>query len=75
MAKRVNGVPQCPNCGRRQSRVILTCDAINGQFDTIRRRHCQNCDHRWYTGQVREVVLDAVEWTDNGKLVNMAWAR
>ena len=26
-------------------------------------------------GQVYEVALDAVEWTDNGKLVNMAWAR
>ena len=35
MAKRINGVPQCPNCGRRQSRVVLTCDALNGKFDTI----------------------------------------
>ena len=75
MAKRIHAMPQCPKCGRRESRVVLTSDALNGKFDIIRRRHCKNCDHRWYTGQVYEVALDAVEWTDNGKLVNMAWAR
>lgn len=75
MAKRIHSVPPCPNCGRRQSRVVLTTDALNGNFDIIRRRHCKSCDHRWYTGQVHEVALGGVEWADNGKLINMAWAR
>ena len=75
MAKRIHAVPACPNCGKRQSRVILTCEAIHGNFDIVRRRHCRNCDHRWYTGQVNEVPLDGVEWTDHGNVINMTWSR
>ena len=73
MVKRVNNIPQCPECGRRRNRVVLTSDALNGKFDIIRRRHCLICDHRWYTGQIREQTC-GVEWASDGKLINMSWA-
>ena len=75
MAKRIHLVPKCPNCGKRNSHVVLTTEAINGKFDIIRRRHCYSCDHRWYTGQVLEVAIEGIEWADRGKLVNYAWER
>ena len=75
MPKRFNFMPQCPNCGQRRSHVVLTTEALNGKHDIIRRRHCYNCDHRWYTGQLQEVNLAGVEWTGNGKLINMSWSQ
>ena len=75
MPKRVNGMPECPKCGQSKSRVILTKDTLDGQFDIIRRRCCLHCGHRWYTGQLQEVNLAGVEWTGKGKLINMSWSQ
>lgn len=59
--------PDCPSCGAWITKVILTranttCDEL------IRRRHCHYCDHRFYTRQVREEIVD-VKWVPgaNGK--------
>jgi transcriptional regulator NrdR family protein len=32
---------------------------------TLRRRHCPECDHRWYTAQGREQSIETwrVHWT------------
>ena len=62
MAKRLHGMPQCPCCGQRSSRVVLTKDALNGVYDIVRRRHCKICGHRWYTGQTNEQALAGVQW-------------
>ena len=32
---------RAPTAAADKAGVVLTCDAINGQFDTIRRRHCK----------------------------------
>ena len=72
MPKRIHGMPPCPACGHRSSRVVSTTDALNGEFDIVRRRRCKNCDYRWYTGQRVEVALDRVKWTDD--FVYMTWS-
>lgn len=62
MSKRINAIPQCPCCGRRSSRVVLTKEALNGVYDIVRRRLCNECGHRWYTGQTNEQALAGVRW-------------
>ena len=36
-------------------RVVLTTRTRKGE--SVRRRHCKCCEHRWYTVQEPEVVL------------------
>jgi transcriptional regulator NrdR family protein len=48
--------PSCPNCGAWFTSVVLTKNAIGGE--RIRRRHCKHCDHRFYTEQNQERVLE-----------------
>ena len=74
MPKRIHVVPQCPNCSRRDSKVVLTKEVIQGEFDVVRRRHCQHCGHRWYTAQTKEVAITGVEWVDHGTAVNWVHA-
>ena len=50
--------------------MVLTKEVINGEFDVVRRRHCQACGHRWYTAQAKEVAVTQVEWVDRGAAVN-----
>ena len=69
MPKRVNGMPECPKCGQAKSRVILTKDTLDGQFDIIRRRCCLHCGHRWYTGQMKEIAIHSVAYADRGDLI------
>jgi transcriptional regulator NrdR family protein len=57
--------PDCPNCGAWITKVILT------KFDSevtsvVRRRHCQYCDHRFYTRQAHEEIVD-VKWVQGTK--------
>lgn len=57
--------PDCPACGAWITKVVMTkadfsCDEL------IRRRHCNFCDHRFYTRQVREEIVD-VKWVPVAK--------
>jgi len=56
---------RCPSCDAPydQLRVVLT--TYTKQKETVRRRCCLRCEHRWYTLQHPEKVLDsdAVTWT------------
>ena len=65
MSERLHNLPQCPSCGHRSSRVVLTKDTINSVYDIVRRRVCKNCGHRWYTGQYNEKSLAKVQWMDD----------
>ena len=55
--------PECPKCGGRFNRVILRKPTLDGDF--IRRRHCLDCDHRWYTLQTAETLIDGhtLQWS------------
>lgn len=46
---------KCPECQSMRLRVIVTAPATNG--DTVRRRNCLACGHRWYTVQSPEQQL------------------
>ena len=56
----------CPKCGQLRTRVVLTKRAKDGI--TIRRRHCRECDHRWYSIQYPEVPVkeNEVKWIGTG---------
>lgn len=45
----------CPNCGSNRLGVVLTKQGRR-QF-RIRRRHCLDCEHRFYTAQPPEHVI------------------
>jgi len=57
---------ECPKCSHVRTRVVLTKRATNGV--TIRRRFCPVCDHRWYSVQYPEVVVDKdeIKWVKTG---------
>ena len=52
----------CPECGNGRTRVVCTKRAPDGV--TIRRRKCPICEHRWYSLQYPEVVIETgeVKW-------------
>jgi transcriptional regulator NrdR family protein len=57
--------PNCPSCGAWITKVILSklddeCSYI------IRRRHCQYCDHRFYSRQATEELVD-IKWVSGAK--------
>ena len=56
----------CPKCSSVRTRVVLTKRAKDGI--TIRRRHCRECDHRWYSIQYPEVPVkeNEVKWIRTG---------
>ena len=49
-------IPDCPNCGKRMSRVLNTY--YTEDEDIIRYRECNWCEHRLYTQQPPETYLD-----------------
>lgn len=55
---------QCPKCGapKDSGRVVMTQPSDTGE--TVRRRRCLECGHRWYTMQLPEQVLPsyAIQW-------------
>ena len=55
--------PECPKCRGRFNRVILRKPTPDGDF--IRRRHCLDCDYRWYTLQTAETLIDGhtLQWS------------
>lgn len=46
---------QCPNCAATRLSVVMTAYTTGGQ--TVRRRRCHACEHRWYTLQAPEAPL------------------
>ena len=49
-------IPDCPNCGKRDSRVLNTYYTKDESI--VRWRECNFCAHRIYTEQPGEVALD-----------------
>jgi hypothetical protein len=49
-------IPDCPKCGKRDSRVLNTY--YTKEQDIIRWRECNFCSHRLYTQQPGEMALD-----------------
>ena len=57
--------PECPNCGAWVTRVIYT-GMESECTHVIRRRHCQYCDHRFYSAQEIERLAE-VKWVPGRK--------
>ena len=53
-------IPDCPKCGKRDSRVLNTYYTDDDQI--IRWRECNFCTHRLYTEQPGEMALDPDVW-------------
>jgi len=55
----------CPKCRNPQSSVVLTRHTEHGE--SVRRRSCEECGHKWFTMQEPEFLLsrDAVRWSGN----------
>ena len=52
---------RCPSCGTYNTRVVMTKSVeING-YAKVRRRACNRCEHRWYSAQGPEHVVQ-VQW-------------
>ena len=49
-------IPDCPKCGKRDSRVLNTYYTVDE--DIIRFRECNFCAHRLWTQQPPEQLLD-----------------
>lgn len=53
---------RCPECGSLSTTVVCSKESMDGE--RVRRRLCKNCNHRFYTEQGRESVLEPwqVNW-------------
>lgn len=57
--------PDCPSCGAWITKVVVTkLDDECGHI--VRRRHCEFCDHRFYTRQALEELVD-VKWVPGSR--------
>lgn len=57
--------PSCPSCGAWITKVTLT--KLSSECDyVVRRRHCEFCDHRFYSRQQREEVVD-IKWKTDAR--------
>lgn len=52
--------PDCPKCGAWITKVIMTKFDDECQY-VVRRRHCEFCDHRFYSRQSHEELVE-VKW-------------
>ena len=59
----------CPICNSSNTNVVFVCNCVSDQTDIVRRRHCKNCNHRFYTAQTEEEHIGKVEFGDRGKIV------
>lgn len=59
----------CPKCGAAKARLRVVLTARSGADEVVRRRHCRACDHRWYTLQPPETLLQgkAITWPKAGQ--------
>ena len=53
-------IPDCPKCGKRDSKVLNTYYTNDNQI--IRHRQCNFCTHRLYTEQPGELALNPDVW-------------
>ena len=60
---------KCPVCNSKKTKVVLVKDCVSNQADIVRRRHCTECDHRFYTAQTEEEHIDKVEYGNHGKII------
>jgi transcriptional regulator NrdR family protein len=63
--------PACPNCGHPITGVITTARSGDGGF--YRRRHCQQCDHRFHTAQLAEVIVPTNVFLWTGRHLQINW--
>jgi transcriptional regulator NrdR family protein len=61
----------CPQCGGKATYVVCTFHTDDEQL--VRRRHCQFCDHRWYTVQSAEQPLSKyrIKWKPGKRIVEL----
>lgn len=54
----------CPECFGRNTYVVSTYHTT--KYLMVRRRRCEDCDHRWYTQQQPEQPLNSyqIKWVD-----------
>jgi transcriptional regulator NrdR family protein len=57
--------PACPRCGTLITKVVSTVKDQRGEA-FVRRRHCESCDHRFYTAQSMEEPT-RVQWVKLGR--------
>lgn len=57
--------PECPGCGAWITKVVLTTMESECKH-VVRRRHCEYCDHRFYTVQEIERLAE-VKWVSGVK--------
>jgi len=63
---------KCPKCGSFRVHVVTTKKTVDGPYETVRRRHCNSCDYRWYTAQEPEVNIGPyISWAGTGDQVRV----
>ncbi|MFZ9095527.1 MAG: hypothetical protein ACO22O_12365 [bacterium] len=50
---------ECPNCLSTELSVTSTFKVAECKGQVVRRRRCKACDHKWYTLQQPEEVVDS----------------
>lgn len=63
--------PPCPSCGHPITAVVTTARSNDGGF--LRRRHCVECDRRFYTVQLPEFVIPAHVFVWSGRRLEINW--
>ena len=65
--------PPCPKCAAVRSKILRPYTSINTAH-IVRRRHCQECGHRWYTAQPttleEEIAGHHLHWLQNHPIHN-----
>jgi transcriptional regulator NrdR family protein len=56
----------CPECGSRRIHVVIT-RPTRDYIHILRRRHCYSCDHRWYTLQDAERIVNGADFSWVGR--------
>ena len=57
----------CPECNSQRVYIVMTKPTQDSR--TLRRRRCDDCEHRWYTLQQPEEVIcgSRIEWRNRRK--------
>lgn len=50
----------CPKC-RSNSTGVVSTFSVKNSHNVVRRRHCKDCKHRWYTLQYPEHPLQSYQ--------------
>lgn len=63
--------PPCPECNALITQVVVT-KQNRSKGETIRRRRCEFCGHRFYTLQPNEQIVTNVVWRGRVPVVEAA---